>query len=231
MEAFMKISAIIVAGGRGRRMGADINKVFLPLCGKEILAHTLTAFEACDKIDETVVVTAAGDIERVKDIAARYGIKKLVSIAEGGNERQDSVYNGLRAAAGELAVIHDGARCLITPDEISAVIDDAVKYGAAALGVTVKDTLKAIDEHGSITGTIDRERIVQIRTPQVFPTAVIKTMHEDISARGIAVTDDCSVYEYFGKTVHVTIGSYDNIKLTTPEDITIGEQIIRRRLG
>ena len=225
----MKISAIIVAGGRGRRMGADINKVFLPLCGKEILAHTLTAFEACDKIDETVVVTAAGDIERVKDIAARYGIKKLVSIAEGGNERQDSVYNGLRAAAGELAVIHDGARCLITPDEISAVIDDAVKYGAAALGVTVKDTLKAIDEHGSITGTIDREHTVQIRTPQVFPTAVIKTMHEDISARGIAVTDDCSVYEYFGKTVHVTIGSYDNIKLTTPEDIAIGEQILKKR--
>lgn len=227
----MKISAIIVAGGRGRRMGADINKVFLPLCGKEILSYTLTAFEACDKIDEIVVVTGTDDITQVKDIVKRDKLNKVTEITEGGKERQDSVYNGLCAAAGELAVIHDGARCLITPDEISAVIDDAVKYGAAALGVTVKDTLKSINESGNIIGTIDREHTVQIQTPQVFPAAKIKAMHEDISARGIAVTDDCSVYEYFGKTVHVTIGSYDNIKLTTPEDITIGEQIIRRRLG
>ena len=225
----MKISAIIVAGGRGRRMGADINKVFLPLCGKEILSYTLTAFEACDKIDEIVVVTGSDDISRVKDIVKREKLKKVTEITEGGKERQDSVYNGLCAAAGELAVIHDGARCLITPDEISSVIDDAVKYGAAALGVTVKDTLKAIDERGNITDTIDREHTVQIQTPQVFPAADIKTMHEAVSVRGIAVTDDCSVYEYFGKTVHVTIGSYDNIKLTTPEDIIIGEQILRRR--
>lgn len=225
----MKISAIIVAGGRGRRMGADINKVFLPLCGKEILAHTLTAFEACDKINETVVVTAADDISRVKDIVKRSMLQKVTKIIEGGAERQNSVYNGLCAATGEFAVIHDGARCLITPEEISAVIADAIKYGASAIGVTVKDTLKSIDELGSITGTIDRDHTVQIQTPQVFPTDVIKTMHEDISARGITVTDDCSIYEYFGKTVHVTIGSYDNIKLTTPEDISIGEQIIERR--
>ena len=225
----MKISAIIVAGGRGRRMGAAVNKVFLPLCGKEILSYTLTAFEACDKIDEIVVVTGTDDIVRVKDIVKRDSLKKVTEITEGGKERQDSVYNGLCAASGDLSVIHDGARCLITPEEIKAVIADAVEYGAAALGVTVKDTLKSIDAHGNITGTIDREHTVQIQTPQVFPTDVIKDMHEDISARGIAVTDDCAVYEYFGKNIHVTIGSYDNIKLTTPEDIIIGEQIIERR--
>ena len=225
----MKISAIIVAGGRGRRMGADINKVFLPLCGKEILGYTLTTFEACDKIDEIIVVTGADDISRVKDIVKRDDLRKVTKITEGGKERQNSVYNGLCAATGELAVIHDGARCLITPEDIAAVIDDAVKYGAAALGVTVKDTLKSIDEHGNIIGTIDREHTVQIQTPQVFPTSEIKTMHEEVSAREIAVTDDCSVYEYFGKTIHVTIGSYDNIKLTTPDDIIMGEQIIERR--
>lgn len=225
----MKISAIIVAGGRGRRMGADVNKVFLPLCGKEILAHTLTAFEACDKIDEIIVVTGAGDIEYAKSIIKRDGIKKVTTVTEGGRERQDSVYNGLCSASGELAVIHDGARCLITPEEIASVIYDAIKYGAAAIGVPVKDTLKSIDENGNITGTINRARTVQIRTPQVFSASEIKALHEQVSAEGIAVTDDCSVYERFGKSVHVTIGSYDNIKLTTPEDISIGEQIIKRR--
>ena len=225
----MKISAIIVAGGRGRRMGAAVNKMFLPLCGKEILSYTLTVFEACDKIDEIIVVTGSDDISCVKDIVKRDRLQKVTKITEGGKERQDSVYNGLCAATGELAVIHDGARCLITSEEIETVIADAIKHGAAALGVTVKDTLKSIDEHGNITGTIDREYTVQIQTPQVFPTDVIKTMHEDISTRSIPVTDDCSVYEYFGKNIHVTIGSYDNIKLTTPEDIAIGEQIIKKR--
>lgn len=225
----MKISAVIVAGGKGRRMGADINKVFLPLCGREIIAHTLTAFEACDRIDEIVVVTGTDDIPVVRSIADRDGIKKVATVIAGGKERQNSVYNGLCAISGDFAVIHDGARCLITPSEISAVIEDAKKYGAAAIGVTVKDTLKSVDENGNITGTIDREHTIQIQTPQVFRTAEIKLLHEKAADENIFVTDDCSVFEHYGKTVHATIGSYDNIKLTTPEDISVGEQILQRR--
>ena len=225
----MRISAVIVAGGRGKRMGADINKVFLPLGDREIISHTLLAFEACDAIDEIVIVTGADDISRMKDIAARDGITKVTEIVCGGAERQNSVYNGLIAAAGDIAVIHDAARCLITKDEIASVIEDALKYGAAALGVKVKDTLKSVDSSGNITSTIDRERTVQIQTPQVFPMAEIRSLHERAAAENIAVTDDCSVFEAYGRAVHVTIGSYDNIKLTTPEDIAIGERITERR--
>lgn len=225
----MKISAVIVAGGRGKRMGAAINKVFLPLVGKEILSHTLCAFESCSAIDEIVVVTGSEDIERVKQLAERDNITKLLSVTEGGKERQNSVYNGLQAATGDIVAIHDGARCLITPTEIEAVINDALKYNAAAIGVTVKDTLKAIDENGTITGTIDREHTVQIQTPQVFRLAEIKSLHEKAEADKIAVMDDCSVFEHYGKSIHVTIGSYDNIKLTTPGDIAVGEEILKRR--
>ncbi|MGN1115348.1 MAG: 2-C-methyl-D-erythritol 4-phosphate cytidylyltransferase [Candidatus Ornithomonoglobus sp.] len=225
----MKATAIIVAGGRGKRMGAAVNKVFLPLCGREILAHTMAAFEGCNTVDEIVVVTGADDIPLVRKIAERDGISKLTAVTEGGAERQNSVYNGLCAASGDIAVIHDGARCLITPKEIEAVISDSVKYGAAAIGVTVKDTLKSIDENGTITGTIDRERTVQIQTPQVFKLNEIKALHERAAADKIAVTDDCSVFEQYGRDVHVTIGTYENIKLTTPDDIAIGEEILKRR--
>ena len=225
----MTVTAVIVDGGRGKRMGADINKVILPLGGPEILAHTLRAFELCPDIDDIVVVTGKADIERVKEIAEREGFKKLSHIVPGGAERSDSVYNGLRAAKGDIAAIHDGARCLIAPSDISAVVRDAEKYGAAALGVTVKDTLKSIDSSGNICGTIDRERTVLIQTPQVFKKDEIKALHEHVKKDGYAVTDDCSVFERYGRSVHVTKGSYDNIKLTTPEDIAIGEQILRRR--
>lgn len=220
---------MIVAGGRGKRMGADINKVFLPLGDREIISHTLTAFEACEAIDEIVIVTGAGDIARMRDIAARDGVTKATAIVSGGAERQNSVYNGLIAAKGDIAVIHDGARCLITPDEIAAVIKDAIKYGAAAVGVKVKDTLKTIDNNGNITATVDRERTIQIQTPQVFPMADIRSLHERAAADKIAVTDDCSVFEAYGRAVHLTIGSYDNIKITTPEDIAVGERITERR--
>ena len=225
----MKISAVIVAGGRGKRMGADINKVLLPLAGTEIIARTLAAFEECEVIDEIVLVTGADDVARMREIVKRNGITKLSGIVKGGAERQNSVYNGLAAATGDIAAIHDGARCLITPEEIAAVTADAVKFGAAALGVRVKDTLKSVDEDGNIVSTIDRERTVQIQTPQVFVLDEIKELHERAERDGVAVTDDCSVFEHYGRAVHVTEGSYDNIKLTTPEDIAVGERILERR--
>lgn len=225
----MKVCAVIAAGGRGRRMGADINKVFLPLAGKEIIAHTLAAFEACGDVDAIVVVTGKEDIARVTEIAVRDRITKLIAAVEGGAERQESVYKGLLAASGDLVAVHDGARCLITPAEISAVIGDARLRGAAAAGVTVKDTLKAIGEDGYIRATIDRNSTVQIQTPQVFPLDKLLKLHKRAEEGGIAVTDDCAIFEHYGEMVYVTRGSYDNIKLTTPEDIAVGEKILDRR--
>lgn len=225
------VSAVIVAGGKGKRMGASINKVYLKLLGREILAHTIAAFNNCDIIDEIIVVTGTDDIEVCENIVKRDGLNKVTRIIEGGRERQNSVYNGITAASGDIVAIHDGARCLITDNEIKSVVNDAVNYGAAALGVTVKDTLKTIDETGAITGTVNRDLTVQIQTPQVFKRDEITELHQRIEHDNITVTDDCSVFEHYGKTVHVTIGSYDNIKLTTPEDITIGEQILKARGG
>lgn len=225
----MKTSAVIVAGGKGKRMGAGINKVFLQMCGKEILARTIAVFDNCEKIDEIVVVAALNDIEKVREIIKRDNIKKVSSVTKGGAERQHSVYNGLCSATGDIAVIHDGARCLVSENDIERVITDCEKYGAAALGVTVKDTLKSIDENGNIMYTVDREHTVQIQTPQVFPKEKIKKLHERAKKDNIAVTDDCSVFEKYGLNVHVTIGSYQNIKITTPDDIAVGERIIQSK--
>lgn len=225
------VSAVIVAGGKGRRMGASINKVYLKLLDKEILSYTISAFDKCEIIDEIIVVTGTDDIENCEKIVRRDGFKKVTHIIEGGMERSDSVYNGICAASGDIVAIHDGARCLITDSEIQTVVSDAKIFGAAALGVTVKDTLKSVDENGNITGTIDRDKTVHIQTPQVFSRKEILELHKKIKEDNISVTDDCSVFEYYGKTVHVTIGSYDNIKLTTPEDMIIGENILQKRGG
>lgn len=226
---FFVVSVVIVAGGKGRRMGAGVNKVYLPLNGKEIIARTVKAFENCGVVDEIVVVTGDEDIERCRSIVQREGFTKVKAVAEGGSERQHSVYNGILLCRGDIVAVHDAARCLITEEEISAVIDDAKKYGAAALGVTVKDTLKTVDENGNIIATVDRGKTVHIQTPQVFNRTELKALHERAAADNISVTDDCSIFESYGKTVHVTIGSYDNIKITTPGDISIGEKILEGR--
>ncbi len=223
------ISAVIVAGGQGKRMGAGFNKLFLKLCGKEIIAHTLSVFENCGVIDEIILVTGEGDKLLMCEIADREGFKKISAVVEGGRERSDSVYNGLKAANGDIVAIHDGARCLVTEPEIIKVIEDAQKYGAAALGVKVKDTLKSIDETGKITATVDREKTIQIQTPQVFRLSEIKELHKRAAMENATVTDDCSVFERYGKDVYVTLGEYENIKITTPSDVAIGERIIQQR--
>ncbi len=210
-------------------MGAGFNKLFLELCGKEIIAHTLSVFENCSEINEIILVTGAADKARMCEIIERDGLKKVAAVAQGGKERSDSVFNGLMAANGDIAVIHDGARCLVTDKEIKDVIRDAKKYGAAALGVKVKDTLKAIDEEGKIVATIDRETTIQIQTPQVFKLAEIKELHTRAAEACAVVTDDCSVFELYGKSVYITLGEYENIKITTPGDIAIGERIIEQR--
>lgn len=221
------VSAVIVAGGKGTRMGAGYNKVFMELLGLSIISRTVSVFDKCKEIDEIIIVTAEDDIPKMTEVARGY--KKVKEITEGGALRQDSVYNGLIKTTGDVVLIHDGARCLVTEDIITSVINDTIKYGAAAAGVIVKDTLKSIDEIGNIVATVDREKTVQIQTPQGFKREEIFGMHTRARGDKLEVTDDCSVFEQYGKTVHFTVGSYDNIKITTPEDIAVGEEILKRR--
>ena len=218
----MKISAVIVAGGKGKRMRADINKVFLKLCGREMILHTVDAFLKNKRIDEIIVVT--NDTEQMKRL-----LGDDIKIVEGGGERQQSVYNGLMVVTGEIVLIHDGARALIAQKEIDAVIDDCIKYGAAALGVPCKDTLKSTED-GFINGTIDRAKTYLIQTPQAFCADTIKELHKRAKEENISVTDDCAIAERYGVKVKITEGSYDNLKLTTPEDMIIAEKIIGGRI-
>ena len=221
------VTAVIAAGGKGTRMGAGFNKVFMELAGEPVILHTMRAFEQNAKIAEIVAVTGAQDIAKLRDIAEKGGITKLKAVVEGGATRRESVYNGIKASSGEIIAIHDGARALIGQREIDAVIEDAVNYGAAAVGVSCKDTLKSADEDGFIAGTVDRSVTYQIQTPQVFKREIIVKAHERAVEDGFEPTDDCALIERYGGKIKVTEGSYDNIKLTTPIDMLIGEQILK----
>lgn len=218
----MRVGAVIVAAGKGRRMGAGINKVYLQILGRSILEHTVEVFENCDKIDEIVVVTDDTEVCRGK----LKGFTKIKAVVLGGETRQKSVKNGLDACDCDIVAIHDGARALICEREILSAIADAEKFGAAAVGVKSKDTLKMADKDGFIAETIDRELVYNIQTPQAFRLSEIKQMYEKTTGE---FTDDAGIYESFGKKVKITLGSYENLKITTPEDIILAEKILEKR--
>ncbi|MBE7026493.1 MAG: 2-C-methyl-D-erythritol 4-phosphate cytidylyltransferase [Ruminococcaceae bacterium] len=227
-------AALIVAGGSGTRMKlenskyAGVNKVFLNVGDMPVLAHTLTAFENCDVIDKIVVVTRECDIPLCSQLAREFNITKLKSVVCGGDTRQKSVLNGLVEIEDEsqLVAIHDGARCLITPEDIKRVVLSAKENGAAALGIACTDTLKRVDGNMNITQTVERANIYRIQTPQVFFTNQIIDAHKKAVDDGFEVTDDCSVAEYVGINVKVVEGSVNNIKLTTREDLILAEALL-----
>lgn len=223
----MGVTAIIAAGGRGTRMGAAKNKVFLELAGKEVIARTIEVFENNSLISDIVIVTGKDDIEECNRLIKKYGYKKIITVTEGGSTRRRSVYNGLKHAKQELIAVHDAARALVTDEIISEAIKAAEKYGAAAPGVLCKDTLKKADSSGFIENTLDRSLVYQIQTPQVFKREVIISAHE--AAEEFEATDDCALAERMGVKIKITAGSYENIKLTTPEDMIIGENILKKR--
>lgn len=225
----MDITAIIAAGGKGTRMGAAENKVFLKLDGKEIIAYTIEQFENNPHICKIVIVTGKNDIEKCRAIAAEYNFKKITDIVEGGETRRESVANGLGYANTEFTAVHDTARAFVTDKIIDDTAHAAERYGAAAPGVCCKDTIKISDRDGFIECTPERSKLYMIQTPQIFKTSVLKKAHRE--PFGIESTDDCMLVENIGHKVKITEGSYENIKLTTPEDMLLGEMILKRRCG
>lgn len=226
-----KICAVIVAAGSGKRMRAKENKVFLPLMGTAILMHTINVFQKCDMIDNIVLVTRECDIQLCEKLIKDYSISKIKCITAGGATRQESVCNGLSVTDEDtdIVVIHDGARALIENEHIISAIENALIYGAAAIGVKCKDTLKQIDKDGFIISTIDREFTYNIQTPQAFKRDLIINAHKFAIQSNFEATDDCALAEHFGTKVKVIDGSYDNIKITTPDDLSIAENILRQR--
>lgn len=231
-------TALVAAAGSGSRMnsGADENgvaknKMFLPLMGKSVLAHTLLAFENCDEISAIVVVTRDYDIEAVNEIKNKYNIKKIVLITEGADTRQGSVLKGLEVLPGQtdFVLIHDGARCLIEEADIKKCLEAARKYGAAAPGVAVKDSIKKIDENGFIVCDVERKNLINIQTPQVFEAKEILSLHRKAKEKNFSATDDTALFSHYGKKVYITEGSYENLKITTAEDMILAQQILKNR--
>lgn len=225
------VSAIIVAAGGSVRMGIADSKQFIPLLGRPAIEYTLRAFEKCHFIKEIVVVCREQDKERIRLIADENGFSKVSSLVEGGASRAESVRNGIKAASSKAKyfAIHDGARPLITVEEIERVIEAAFETGAATLGVPVKDTIKIVDGYNKIESTPLRSQLRAVHTPQVFERELYQFALENAGDNMINFTDDCSLIEHMGGEVEVVKDSEENIKLTTPIDVVIAESILRER--
>ena len=222
-------TAVIVAAGKGKRMGTEISKQFLPLCGKEILAHTVEKFENAKKIRDIVLVTGEDSLQDVKEMTMEYGWKKVAFVVAGGKERQDSVWNGLQAVSEdtEIVLIHDGVRPFVTEEILKDSIETAMEMGGCVAGVPAKDTIKVCNEENIAVATPDRSTLWQIQTPQTFRRELILQAYAQAKEDGFAGTDDASLAEYSGYPVKVIMGSYRNIKITTKEDLIIGEAFLK----
>ena len=219
-------SVVIVSAGRGSRMKADINKQFLKLKGKEVIAHTIDKFYNNKNIDEIVVVVKEDEADFFRrNIIDKYGYKNI-KIAFGGKERQDSVFNGLKAVNErcDIVLIHDGARPFVTDEIIKNSIECAKKNKCVIVGVPVKDTI--INKDNEVCDTPNRSTLWSIQTPQVFEYLSIIKAHKIAKEKSYYGTDDSMLMEYLGYNVKVIEGSYNNIKITTPEDLKIGEEIL-----
>ncbi len=211
-------------------MGAADSKQFIPLLGSPAIAYTIAAFQECPVISDIVVVCRAQDTERISALCRGNGFNKVIAVTEGGDSRAQSVKNGVAAAKGaQYLAIHDGARPLVTPDEIACVCEAAFETGAAALGTPVTDTVKVVDENGVIQSTPSRESLRAMQTPQVFEREFYTFALENAGEKLDGFTDDCALIENMGGEVSVIDGSRENIKLTTPIDIVIAESILRQR--
>jgi 2-C-methyl-D-erythritol 4-phosphate cytidylyltransferase len=223
----MKASAIIVAGGAGKRMGADVPKQLLMLHGVSILERTIRPFLACREIVEVVVVAAEEIMSKALKITSWMKAECTIRVVQGGKERQDSVWNGLAALSPEsgIVAIHDGVRPFVTPGLIGECIEAVARWGAVTVMRPVKETVKRV-ENGIVIETPDRSKLWITQTPQVFRTALIREAHERARKEGYSGTDDSILVERLGNKVHVIEGSDMNIKITTPADLKIAGAIL-----
>lgn len=225
--------AIVLAAGQGRRMGTKIQKQYILLNGKPVLYYSLNVFQKSEVIDEICIVTGAGDEDYCKrEIVERYGITKVSQIIAGGAERYLSVWNALQVIGEDGYVfIHDGARPFVDEEMLYRVYNQVVCHRACVVGMPVKDTIKISDENGFVKETPDRSRVWMVQTPQVFDMALVKQAYALLIEKNETnVTDDAMVVEQMMKIpVKFVEGSYENIKITTPEDLKIGEIFAKNR--
>lgn len=207
------ISVILLAGGKGERMGGPLPKQFLPLAGKPLVLRSLDLFFTCG-VDEVIVVCAPS----LRSYFTGYD----VAFAEPGVRRQDSLYSGLQQARGNRICTHDAARPLITLEKMRTVL---AHEGPAALAVPVKSTVREADKNGCVTRSLDRDSLYEVQTPQMIPRQLLEEGFAIAQERQITVTDDVALAELAGATIHLLPGEYSNLKVTTPEDLLIAERL------
>lgn len=223
------VSAVIVSAGNSTRMGG-INKQFLEINNMPVIAHTIKTFDNLDAINEIVVVTRECDIADVVSLIEKYNFKKVSTVVSGGETRQLSVYNGVinTSHSADYVAIHDGARPLVSDSVIINTLNNAFEFDAAATGVKVKDTVKVVDVNDNIVDTPDRTYMRFIQTPQIFKKSLyIDAVNTVENSKNF--TDDCMLLEAYGKKVKFVDGDYENIKITTPEDVELAENYIKRK--
>ena len=235
-----KVAAIIAAAGSGKRMGiSGVNKVYMELAGKAVLARTLSAFEGHPAIDEIVVAVKTDEMELGRRLIKENGFQKVTVLTEGGKERQDTVDAAVRHLSEDtqLVLIHDGARPLVDGETIEKTVEAASRFGAAAAGVAVKDTIKItqtqdLGEEGMcrwISETPERSLLWAMQTPQGFEVSLLRQALGEAKKNGFYGTDEAVLVEKIGKKVFIVQGKYDNIKVTTYEDIAIAEALLHLR--
>lgn len=227
-----KCYAIVLSAGTGSRMGSSVPKQYLPLLDRPVIYYSLKAFEDSPYIDEILLVAGADDLSYVKEeIVDKYGFTKVTAILAGGKERYFSVAIALKKLEGKdgYVMIHDGARPMLTEEIIGRLYEGVCTYEAVCAAVPVKDTIKVVDEEGFAVRTPDRKTVYAVQTPQVFSLPLITGAYEELlqnpdTYRNVTVTDDAMVVEcVYGKKVKMLQGTYENIKITTPEDMEVAK--------
>jgi 2-C-methyl-D-erythritol 4-phosphate cytidylyltransferase len=221
---YEKVGAIIAAAGESKRMGG-IDKVFAPLGGKPALARVIETFQKCRLVNQIVVVVNAKNIEKCCQLVAEGKWHKVSDVCAGGKRRQDSVAAGLKRLDCEWVVIHDGARPLVTKELIEGGFKAAQETGAAVVAIPVTDTIKIAGEDRIVRQTPPRQNLWAVQTPQVFSLKIIARAYEQIEGE---VTDDASLVEGLGYKVKLYMGSYDNIKITSPHDLALAEVLLKK---
>jgi 2-C-methyl-D-erythritol 4-phosphate cytidylyltransferase len=223
------VSALIVAAGKGTRMGQTGDKLFLEIAGRPVLAHTWHRFERAEPVQEIILVVRAEIEERVRQLATRFGFTKPFILVHGGKERQDSVWNGLSAlnAAAEIVAIQDAARPCTSLALISATIEAARQNGAAVAAQPVTDTIKESRDGKRIDRTLDRTKLWAVQTPQTFRVEIIRRAISEVRKRGLLVTDDTAACELIEQAVQLVVGPGPNPKVTRPEDVPYVEMLLQ----
>ena len=222
-------SGIIVAGGKGERMGPDVDKAFLSLGAKPVLVYSLLAFEKCPDVDEVVLVVRKERVEAARCAVQMFGCKKVIKIISGGNQRQQSVANGLAEISedAEVVAVHDGARPCVTLGLISETIKLARQYGSGVAAVKITDTVKEVDKGMIIAQTIDRTKLWRVQTPQAFKVALLRKAFAMVKKKKIKITDEASSVELICDNVRLVQSSSSNIKITSPDDLMLAAALMR----